>query len=104
MYVGRDFDVLDPGETDIFAFDFANENLAVGETLSTAAFTCEVVEGTDSAPQSRVIGSATISGTKASQKVGTALAGVIYRLTATVTTSASRTLKLYSHFACQTPQ
>jgi hypothetical protein len=73
------------------SFDFS-QVLASGETLSTATCTVLVIDGTDSNPSNILSGGATIIGTKVYQQVQNGVAGVTYRLVATVTTSASNTL------------
>lgn len=80
-------------ETVIETFDFASL-LAVGETLSAAAVTATVYSGTDSSPSSLISGSASISGTKVTQKITAGTAGVVYQLSCAVTTSTGQTLKL----------
>lgn len=104
MYVGSDFDVLDPGEKDFFTFDFVRDVLA-GETIATSALTIEAMTDfgpDDTSAASRLLGSSSISGTKVTQTIGGCIAEVYYRLTATVTTSTARELKRWSHFWCRT--
>ena len=79
------------GATRKVVFEFLGE-LAVGETVSTAAVTAAVYSGTDASPSSLISGSASASGTQVSQKLTGGVEGVIYKLTCTVTTSASNTL------------
>lgn len=80
-------------ETVSYVFDFASQ-LAVGETLSSATASCTVYSGTDAAPSTLLSGSATISGTKVTQKVAGGTAGVTYILTILATTSLSNILSL----------
>ena len=79
------------GATQDVVFEFLGE-LAVGETISTATVTAAVYSGTDASPSSLISGSASASGTQVSQKLTGGEEGVIYKLTCTVTTSASNTL------------
>lgn len=102
MYVGRDFDVADVGENEVYTLDFAND-LGDGETLSTTTWTIAVVTGTDASPSSHLSGSPVIDGTASSQRITGLLGGVLYRVQAIVTTSASNTLSLYSHVLGNTP-
>ncbi len=102
MYVGRDFDPEDVGENEVFTLDFVND-LASGETITSAVWKCEVKSGSDSQAASRLSGAPSNSGTKSSQRVAGLLTGVTYRLTAVVTTSLSNVISLWSHVACQTP-
>lgn len=74
-------------------FDFASL-IASGETLSTAVTTATVHSGTDSSPSAVISGSASISGTKVTQKLIAGTLGVTYLITCTVTTSAGQTLVL----------
>lgn len=85
-------------ETRTYVFDFASY-LAEGETISTQVVTAEVYSGTDATPASIISGAATASGTVVSQKVTAGLAGVIYELTATITTSLGQTLLLVGYLA-----
>ena len=102
MYIGADYSAIDPTETAAFSMDFTND-LGSGETINTATWTCVDITGLDTSASSRLIGSATTTGSIVTQRVGTCLAGSIYRLTATIVTSASQTLSLWSHVACVTP-
>ena len=79
------------GATRAVVFEFLGE-LAVGETVSTATVTAAVYSGTDASPSSLISGSASASGTQVSQKLTGGVEGVIYKLTCTITTSASNTL------------
>lgn len=105
MYVGSDFDILDPDEQDFFTFDFVRDML-VGETIASYTFTLEAM--TEFGPDdplvaTRLLGSPSITGTKISQTVGNCIADVYYRLTVFVTTSNAREIKRWSHFWCRTP-
>lgn len=111
MPQGRDLSPIDTVEEVNVTFDFA-KRLASGATISTiAAVICTVYQGADSSPSSRLIGSAVIISSPSSgaadaavlQKVGTMLAGVVYRLDATIETSDGQTLNLWGHAPCQAP-
>lgn len=102
MYVGRDYSPSDVGEAETYGLDFARD-LSTGETIVSVAWTCGVLTGVDPAPQDHVIGAGSINGTIAIQFLSGFLAGVNYRLMATVTTSTGETKSLWSHVACQTP-
>jgi hypothetical protein len=104
MYAGRDFDTIDSNETPILTFDFAKYPFASGETITSVIWNCSVADfssTTDSAPSSRLIGAASISGTKTLQQVGTMLDGVKYQLAAQATTSLGQILDLFSFALCQ---
>lgn len=105
MYVGSDFDVMDPTEIDFFTFDFVRDILT-GETISSVSFTIEDMGegiGTDPTPAARLLGSAVITGSKVTQTIATPVADVRYRLTAIIITSLGRDLHDWSHFWCRTP-
>jgi hypothetical protein len=78
-------------EVKSLSFDFS-QVLASGETISTAVCTVVVIDGTDSTPSNLLSGGATIIGFKVYQQVQNGVAGVTYRLVATITTSAGNTL------------
>jgi hypothetical protein len=73
------------------SFDFS-QVLASGETLSTASCSALVIDGTDPTPSNLLSGGTSIIGSKVYQQVHNGVAGVTYRLVATVTTSAGNTL------------
>ena len=102
MYVGRTFDPAQPAETDFFGFDFVKD-LEEGELILSATFALAVVSGTDNAVADRMVGDAKILDTKCSQKISGLVAGVNYRIEATVTTNEERVLKLWSHIECRAP-
>jgi hypothetical protein len=80
-------------ENEQFTFDFSPV-LGTGETITAATCVVEVKEGTDSSPSSILVGSASYSGSKATQRISGGLDGVIYRLEMTVTTSATNVYTL----------
>ncbi len=84
MYVGKDFDQANVGETDAYSFDFSARH-APGETLTAASW---VVAGLT------LVGGATFTaGGLTTQMITTGSAGNFDAI-ATATTSASRTLIL----------
>jgi hypothetical protein len=99
-YVGTDFDVATKGERQPYALDFVRD-IADGDTLVSAIWTCEVVEGIDPNASSCISGPASVSGTKTFQFVILLVPGVRYRLTATVITAVGSTVVLYSHVTCE---
>lgn len=102
MIVRPDYDVQNPGEVEFFGMDFANV-LAAGETIASASVTLTDINGIDTGAQSHVIGTASISGTKVTQKLSGLLAGCYYLVLFTVITSAGQTIELYSRVRCETP-
>lgn len=114
MYVGRDFDPIEAGETDVFSFEFT-EDLLNGRTLNTPVWTCTVVRTdpgatVDPTPGARIDGGSTITtGTKpisgalrtfVNQKVSGMVAGNLYALQAQVNTSDNCVLQRYSRVYC----
>ena len=75
------------GEKTPIGFDFASK-LLVGEVLVSATCSISVWSGIDTAPSSVLSGTPTVSGTKAYQIVTGGIAGCIYKITCTGTTSA----------------
>ena len=102
MYVGKDFSPSDPGEEEPYTLNFRRD-VADGETVATAAWTCSVADGVDDAAAGHIVGSPTNSGTKTTQRVEGLAAGVKYVLQAVVTTSAGNTVSLWSHVICTAP-
>lgn len=84
------------GETATYAFDFISR-LAVGETITSQSVAATVYSGVDPTPSNIISGSATVSGTIVSQKITGGVAGTIYKLVSTATTSAGQTLQLVGY-------
>lgn len=80
-----------PAEGRKQVFDFISE-LAPSETITAAACTSRVWSGVDSTPQAMISGGAVISGTQATQLIAGGVAGVTYKITCTIQTSAGQTL------------
>lgn len=78
-------------ESKTLAFEFS-EALANGEALVSATCTIIVIDGVDANPNNVLNGSASITGTQVLQQVIYGVAGVTYRLIATVVTSNSNVL------------
>jgi hypothetical protein len=112
MYVGQDFDPIEPGEVDAFTLDFTAD-VGVGNTILNATWTCSVQSTligstVDAVPQSRVYGAATVNnqGGKnyTSQVLTSMVDGNNYIVQATVQTSDGRLLQRYSHVLCRVAQ
>lgn len=88
------------GETETVQFDFTSD-LAVGETISTQSVAATVYSGTDAAPSGLISGLATASGAVVSQKLIGGVAGVIYQLVCTITTSLSQTLLMQAYMVVE---
>ena len=84
------------GETRTETFEFVSR-LALAETISTANVSAAVYAGTDASPSALLSGSASISGTKVTQKTTAGTVGVVYLLTCSITTSAGQALKLSAY-------
>jgi len=105
MYVGRDFDPSDNGESERYTLDFVND-LQAGDTIVSATWTCEVAAKSaadDVDAASRIAGAAVYLGTKTTQRVSGMVPGVTYCLTATIVTTMSDTISLWSHVECKEP-
>lgn len=115
MYVGKDYDPIEAGETDVFSLEFTDD-LKSGRTIGAPVWSCIVIRTDvgatpDNSPSARIDGVATISTsikpisgalrTFANQKVNGMIAGNLYALQATVTTSDGCTLQRYSRVYCQ---
>lgn len=103
MYVGRDFDPAQEGESEVFAFDFARD-IQTGDTLQSATFTCEVSPlsaASDPGASGRLSGSAVVAGTKAQQRIFNLQRGVLYKIEAAVVTQNGNTHKLWAHCLCE---
>lgn len=66
-YAGEDFSPRNIGEKPLLDMDFGL-NLRAGETISSASVELSVESGSDAAPQSRVDGAATVSGSIVTQQ------------------------------------
>ena len=105
MYVGRDFNPSDIGESERFSFDFVND-LDTDDTITSATWTCAVAaksEGTDGNAAACINGPAVFTGTKTSQRVSGLQSGVVYVLRADVTTAEGDYVSLWSHVECKAP-
>lgn len=118
MYVGEDWDDLDPTEArEILSIEFTRD-VETGETISSAIVTASIAKtlsgaSPDALPQSRVIGVATMSSeidpvtgqTRlfVNFPVGGAIAGNKYLFNVVATLSSGRTPARFSHIWCKTP-
>jgi hypothetical protein len=116
MYVGHDWDDLEPVETnEVFSLEFTT-SLDPGETLASASWSLTVIkqergQAPDPSAAGRRIGSPTITTeidpqtgatrTFVNQAIGNCLDGNKYLGEALAVTSAGRTPALHSHFWCR---
>jgi hypothetical protein len=73
-------------EVEIFTVDYVDQ-LAPGETIVSAAWSCSIYSGSDSSVAAMVQGNASINGTQVSQLIGGGVPGVKYRPICTATTN-----------------
>ena len=96
MFVGREFSPADPGEDQVYGFDFVNDMLP-GDIISGATVSFTVQTGVDSNPSSHLVGSVIITPpTVVSQRIEDLIGGVTYILQIIATTQQGDTLSLYS--------
>lgn len=77
--------IKQPGESRLYSMEFA-ANLAAGETIAT-------VDSVTASPSGLTIGSPVANGTKADVRISGGTAPTTYKVTFTVTTSASNILE-----------
>jgi hypothetical protein len=97
----RDFDSIRPDETDLFQFDFSHET-GTEDAIASTNWSCVVSTNslnTDPSPN-HIIGAPVFTDTISMSTVGNLLNGVIYTLTATVTTNQSRILVKSADVSC----
>ncbi len=102
MYVGRDFDPSDAGESENYTFDFVKD-LATGETIIGATWSCSVADGSPGADPDaadHVAIPAQFDVRRTTQHVSGLVAGVKYVLRAVVETDQGNTISLWSHVEC----
>ena len=75
----------------VASFDYTDQ-LATGETISSAVFSATVAKSTDASPENIISGSGTVSGAVCSQLVINGLNGVKYLIKCIATTSQSQKL------------
>lgn len=105
MYVGRDFDPSDTGESERFSFDFAND-IDTDDVITSATWSCLVAAksaDTDDGATNCIDGPAVFAGTKTTQRVTGLKPGVIYVLRADVATTKLDLVSLWSHVECKAP-
>lgn len=88
------------GESSHAVFDFISR-LGVSETISTASVVATVYSGVDALPSAVVSGAAAISGTQVTQLLTAGVAGTIYQLVCTITTSLGQTLSIPAFLAVE---
>ena len=99
MYIGRDFDPAQVGESEVYSLDFAND-MNTNDVISTVSFTLDVESGTDATPSARLDGLPSHFGKIAMQRLSGLVLGVVYIITATIVTTQGNTLSLWSRVRC----
>jgi len=89
-------------ENELFTFDFSNI-IASGESISSASFVVEVVQGSDSSPSSIIVGTPAINGSRVVQRIQGGLDQVTYRLEMSVTTSLTNVYTLVGDLPVLSP-
>lgn len=86
------------GETSLASFDFISQ-LAAGETLTGAVVTASVFSGVDGTPENIISGAEILEGTIVSQMITGGVAGVVYWLSCSVSTSTGQNLIMQAFLA-----
>lgn len=89
------------GETRNYVFDFTSDINSAGTTISSQVTTATVYSGVDPTPANLISGAASATGQKVSQKFIGGVAGVIYTVICTITTSDGQTLEQVGYFYVQ---
>jgi hypothetical protein len=100
-----DFAPRSIGERVIFSLDFAL-NLASGETITAATWTCTLQQGTDPGAAARISGGATFAGSVVQQLVDFTSgmsSGARYLLQCAATTSLGEVLIGFAHVTVTAP-
>jgi hypothetical protein len=101
MPFAGDYSGVNPNERVPLQMDFTLQ-IPGGDSLSNASATMSVYYGTDANAANVLSGSPNISGNIVTQYAGAGwVAGVVYRLTITVTTANGAILSNYGHIFCQ---
>lgn len=79
------------GESITLCFDFV-KLLGSAETISSAVWTIEVVDGDDPASSGMLSGGTAIGGTKVSQRIQNGVDGVVYRMVCAASTSSGQVI------------
>lgn len=81
-----------PGEAEFVGFNFQPRLAGGGGAIQSVTFAVTVLTGADPAPNAMKLGAPLIQGFVVKQLIGGGVAGVLYRITATVVTSNGQTL------------
>lgn len=90
------------GEVVTCRFEFVSKlSINPAETISTQVVTASVYSGVDASPSAILSGSATLDGTGVKQLITGGVAGTVYLLVCTVTTSQGQTLKISAYLVIE---
>ena len=92
-----------PGDTEIFSFTWANDGLAVGETIVSASWTVAILSGAETIPTLVTSGGSTISGMLVSQILTGGTAGIWYIVECTIITSLGQRITKFDHVLVANP-
>lgn len=97
------FSTMNPGESEVFGFDFTFD-LADGDSVRAdipPIWTVATASGPDLSPQSRKDGQPTITGNKTYQRISDPMGGTVYAVSAIVETLLGNTLELWAFLPCR---
>lgn len=100
-YSGTDLPQMDPGETRPVVFDFTTKLLS-DETITSVVWGIASIGGVDAFAYS-CLGTPTLSGAVASNKVSGLKAPIKYLIQAEATTNQANVYSLYTHVTCMNP-
>lgn len=102
MYLGRDFDPADEGESDAYTLDFVND-IPDGSTITAIQSVALTVKtGTDPDPSSHLIGAPIlIPTTQCYQLIRGLVAGNVYTIRAIGVTNAGLQISIWTHIPCE---
>lgn len=96
MKLPVDFSDAEPTDTIVYTIDFV-QDLAVGDSIATAAWQIIVSSGVDPLASAHTVGAPVIVGTEVRQTVGGLISGNYYVMRALVTTALGNKVSLFSH-------
>ena len=105
MYVGRDFDPSDIGESERFSFDFVND-IEAGDVITAAIWSCEVAAksaGEDGNAAGCINGPAIFTGTKTTQRVSESTTWRGLHAARRRDDDKGGSVTLWSHVECKDP-
>lgn len=95
------FSPINPGESEVFGFDFTNDLPPTDTIEGTPVATLSVISGLDQNAASRIDGAAEVTGNIVLQRITGPLSGVVYGFQIAVETRLGNTLILWAPLPCQ---